>query len=320
MRGGGAIRVLLTRTGALIGTLLIASVVIYGSLYLAPGSPLGFIIGGHPVSAKEIAAIKAEYHLGESFPLAYWHWLIAILHGNFGQSIVTRESVVSSLSPRIGATLLLVAYAGLLVVVIGVGSGTLAALRPRGIGPVVTISTTVGMAVPSFVVAVFLITVFSLELGWFPALGAGSGLGDMLYHLTLPAVALALYLTAYVSRITRLAVADELGREHVETARVRGLPESAVIRRHVLRNAWIPITTVAGVSVAALVAGDAVVEQAFGLNGIGAYLVQAVQTKDYPVVQAIVLMMVAVFVVISTLVDIGYALADPRVGSKKART
>jgi len=155
--------------------------------------------------------------------------------------------------------------------------------------------------------------VFTLTLHWFPAIGAGSGFTDRLWHLTMPAVALALAGTAYVARLTRSATNEELGREHVDTARGRGVPEPLIIRRHVLRNALIPITTVAGLTVAGLIAGSVVVENAFALNGLGSYLVTSVEQKDFPVVQAIALLLVAAFVVVNTIVDALYGLIDPRV-------
>ena len=135
----------------------------------------------------------------------------------------------------------------------------------------------------------------------------------MLWHLTMPAAALALAGTAYVARLTRTAATEELAREHVDTARSRGIPEPLVVRRHVLRNAMIPITTVSGLTIAGLIAGSVVVENAFALNGLGSYLVSSVEQKDFPVVQAIALLLVAAFVVINTIVDILYAVIDPRI-------
>ena len=148
---------------------------------------------------------------------------------------------------------------------------------------------------------------------WFPVFGAGRGILGRLHHLTLPAIALALSSCAYVARVSRAAIKDELRREHVETAESRGLSSRVVIRRHVFRNALIPITTVAGLTIASLVGGTVVVETAFALNGLGSYLVLAVQQKDFAVVQAIVLILVFVFVVVNTIVDLLYAAIDPRV-------
>jgi peptide/nickel transport system permease protein len=158
-----------------------------------------------------------------------------------------------------------------------------------------------------------MISIFTLGLHWFPAIGAGSGFTDRLWHMTMPSIALALAGTAYVARLTRAASAEELAREHVDTARSRGIPEPLVVQRHVLRNALIPVTTVAGLTVAGLIAGSVVVENAFAINGLGSYLVTSVQAKDFQVVQAIVLLLVAAFVVVNTVVDMLYGLLDPRV-------
>ena len=312
-------RYIAIRLAAMIGTLLVASFVVYGAMYLAPGTPLSFLLGGgHGASPAEVAAVKAQYHLNDSFLAAYWSWLKDLLHGNFGQSFVQHESVISLLKPRISTSLFLVTYAGILIMIFGIGSGVVAALYRKRLGtPIVTV-TTVAMAVPTFVSAVVLVLLFSVDLGWFPALGNGNGFFDGVYHMTLPAVALAFASVAYISRITAAAVSDEITSEHVETARARGIRERNVIRRHIMRNAWIPISTVATVTVAALIAGDAVIEVAFGLNGIGAYLVQAVEDKDYPVVQITVLLLVAIFIIVNMLVDIGYTLADPRVRTGRA--
>jgi peptide/nickel transport system permease protein len=172
--------------------------------------------------------------------------------------------------------------------------------------------------VPSFVAAILLISVFSVRLGWFPTYGSGDGLVDSVYHLTLPAVALSLTFVALLGRVTRSSMLDELGREHVEVAVSRGIPYRTVVRRHVLRNALGPISTISGLLVAGLLVSSAVVESAFGLNGIGSLLVQAVSRLDFPVVQALVLVVVAVFVVINTAIDLLYPWIDPRVAAGDA--
>jgi len=209
-------------------------------------------------------------------------------------------------------TLTLVLYAGFVIVVLGVLTGVVAAVRGGSFDVTTTAFTTVGVATPSFVVAIVLITVFAVELRWFPVLGGGTGVADRLWHLTLPAIALAVSGLAYVSQTTRTAVREELGSEHVETAISRGVPRRTVIRRHVVRNAAIPITTVAGLSIASLIAGVAVVETAFGIDGLGSYLIQAVQNKDFAVVQAISLILVTVFIITNAIVDVVHLMLDPR--------
>jgi peptide/nickel transport system permease protein len=213
-----------------------------------------------------------------------------------------------------------VAYASVLILLFGIGSGVLAGLRRGKVDTTVILSTTVFAAVPSFVAAIVLISLFAVKLGWFPALDAGTGFGDRLWHLTLPAIALALSALALVARVTRVSVREEMGREHVQTAISRGLPGHLVVRRHVLRNAAIPITTVTGITIASLIALSAVVERAFSLNGLGSALVSAAASKDFAVVQGISLLLVTAFVVVNTVVDLLYAVLDPRValGSRAA--
>jgi len=159
-----------------------------------------------------------------------------------------------------------------------------------------------------------LLTVFAVGLGWFPVFGSGSGFVDQIWHLTLPAIALAFASVAYVSRITQASVEGELQREHVMTATARGLPRRLVIRRHVLRNASIPVATASGLIIAYLVVGAAVVEQSFSLNGLGSFLVASISRDDFPVVQAIALIVIVVFVVVNFAVDLLVSFLDPRVG------
>lgn len=298
------------RLAALVLTLLVASLLIYGSLYLAPGDPATQLAGGR-ATPEVLEQIREQYRLNDPFVTRYWDWLTGIARGDLGQSFVYRQSVSSLLAPRVGNTVFLVLYASLVILGVGVPLGLSSALRRR-LGSVVTVGTAVGMATPAFVAAIVLITVFAVGLGWFPVFGAGQGFVERLRHLTLPAVALAFSWVAYVTQITKAAVREELAREHVETARSRGIPQRLIVRRHIFRNALIPITTVAGLTVAGLIAGAVVVEEAFGLSGLGSFLVQAASQKDFAVVQAISLLLVATFVVANAVVDLTNSILDPR--------
>ncbi|PZS08357.1 MAG: ABC transporter permease [Chloroflexi bacterium] len=253
-------------TGLLV-TLLIASFVIFGALYIAPGSPIAFLTRGRSVSPATISELEAHYHLNQSFIIQYWDWLSAVLHGNLGNSIIFGLPVSSLITPRVATTVILVLYAWVIIVVSGVVLGALAGLRGRWVDRLVSVTTTVGLAVPIFVAAIVLLAVFAVGLGWFPTFGAGTGIPDRLRHLTLPAVALAISGSAYVARVSRIAVKDTDQQEFVDTARVRGLPEHHVVTHHVFRNALIPITTVTGITIASLLVGTVVIEPAFGLNG-----------------------------------------------------
>jgi peptide/nickel transport system permease protein len=307
------IRFIAWRSARLLGVLLVASILVFAALYLAPGTPLSVLSGGRSLTPDQVAALSAQYHLNDPMPVRYIVWLGGVLHGDFGQSLITREPVSTLIASRVGSTLLLVAYASVLIVLFGISLGLLGALR-RGVVDTAVVALTGGLsAVPSFVAAAALVSFFAVDRSWFPVFGNGSGLFDQLWHLTLPAIALALAAVGYCARVTRTAVLDERGRDHVEFALGRGLPAGRVIRRHVVRNAMIPITTAVGITIASLIAGAVVVEQAFSLNGIGSLLIQSVQSHDFAVVQALTLLLVTAFIVVNTIVDLCYPLLDPRV-------
>jgi len=200
-----------------------------------------------------------------------------------------------------------------LIVIFGIGLGILSGLRRGLVDTGTLLVTAISAAIPGFVAAIVLILVFAVQLGWFPAFGNGTSLLANIQHLTLPAVALAISTLAIVARVTRASVREEGEREHVQTAVSRGIPGRQLIQRHILRNAAIPITTVTGITIASLIAVAAVVETAFSLNGLGAYLVQAAESKDLAVVQGISLVLVTAFVVVNVVVDVLYAALDPRV-------
>jgi peptide/nickel transport system permease protein len=307
------LRFLLRRLVMLVITLVVSSFVIYSAMYLAPGNPIAALTGGRTPSPEAIKVLEARYHLNDPFFVRYFNWAGNALTGDLGVSIPLRQDVSTLITQRVGTTAQLVLYAALIIVVVGIGLGILGGLKRGAIDGVVIVLTTIGAAVPSFVAAILLLSLFAVNLGWFPALGAGDGFFDQIRHLTLPAIALAFSAVALVARVTRTAVREELRREHVQTATSRGIPRALIVRRHVLRNAAIPITTVVGITIASLFAASAIVERAFSLNGIGAYLIQAAASKDLAVVQGITLVIVTVFVVVNTIVDVLYAVLDPRV-------
>lgn len=307
------LRFVLRRLIMLVVTLFVASFAIYSAMYLAPGNPIAALTGGRTPTPQAVAVLEERYHLNDPFLVRYVRWLGNALTGDLGVSIPLRQDVSTLITQRIGTTVQLVLYASLIIVVVGIGLGLLGGLRRGFVDNVVIVISTLSAAVPSFVASIVLLSVFAVNLGWFPALGGGDGFFDQLRHLTLPAVALAFSSIALVARITRASVREELSREHVQTAISRGIPYHLVVRRHVVRNAAIPITTIVGITVASLFAASAIVERAFTLNGIGSYLIQAALSKDIAVVQGISLVIVAVFVIVNAVVDFLYATLDPRV-------
>jgi peptide/nickel transport system permease protein len=297
----------------LLASLLVASFVIFAALYLAPGSPVAALSGGRPLPPGSVHVLEQRYHLSEPFLAQYWYWLDNALHGNLGISITLQENVSTLIASRIWTTAGLVLYASVLIVVFGIGLGIASGLHRGGLTTSTLVVTAVSAAIPAFVAAIALILLFAVKLGWFPALGNGTGFLSDVRHLTLPAVALAVASLAIVARVTRAAVRAEGDREHVQTALSRGIPARYVIWRHILRNAAIPVTTITGITIASLIAVAAVVEVAFSLNGLGAYLVQAAESKDLAVVQGISLVLVTAFVIVNLLVDVLSAVLDPRV-------
>lgn len=303
----------LKRLALLVTTLLVSSFAVFGALFLAPGNPLATLSGGRTLPPEAVAALEQRYHLDDPFLVRYWHWLLNALQGDFGDSIAARESVSAVIGERVGTTAALIALAAVIIVVAGIGLGLLAGLKPGLADTGVLVLTSVLAAVPSFLAAIVLISIFAVSLGWLPAIGDGQGFADSFKHLILPAFALAISALAIVARVTRVSVREELGREQVQTAVSRGIPYRKVVRRHVLRNAAVPITTVTGVTIASLIAASAVVETAFSLDGIGSMLVQAAASKDFAVVQGIALVLVVAFVVVNLIVDLLYAVLDPRI-------
>lgn len=307
----GVVKTLLAKLGGLLITLLLSSIVIFFALKLTPGDPVSAIAGGVRPTPEMSALIREQYHLNDPLWLQYWNWITSVLSGNLGQSFVYKADVVDLIAPRFSITLMLVIYATLLIAIFGLGSGILAATKGPKVDRFVLISTSIGMALPTFVVAIFLIWIFAITLGIFPVYGTGTGFFDNIYHLTLPAISLAVLFIAYISRVTRSALVAQAHSEHVETARARGIPGTKVFRSHIFLNASPQIMAISGGTIAGLFAVSAIAEQAFGLGGMGSLLTEAAARKDIPVVQVVSLFLVFIFVVMNALADVVTAIVDP---------
>ncbi|MDQ3404001.1 MAG: ABC transporter permease [Actinomycetota bacterium] len=312
-------RYALARLAGLVGTLWVTSLLVFGATHAAPGSPEEFLLRGRAPTPEALAVVRTQYHLDEPLIEQYLRWAGGVLTGDFGRSLQFRQDVAGLIGARLTTTMWLVGYSALLIVVVGLMVGIVGALRPGPLDRTLLVGTTVAAATPSFVAVIGLSAVFSVGLGLLPAYGNGEGFAGRLTHLTLPAVALALGTIGLLARVTRSAMLAELSRDHVEVARGRGLPGHAVIRRHVLRNAAGPITAITGLIIAGTFVTTAVVEIGFGLSGLGSLLVQSVIAKDFPVVQAVCLLVVVAFVLVNLLVDLVGPLLDPRVGSTWAK-
>ncbi|MFB6672067.1 ABC transporter permease [Streptomyces sp. NPDC056390] len=309
---------LVRRVTELVVTVFVTSVVIFSAFLLMPGDPAVLLAGGKQQSPEVMEALRGQFRLDDPVVVRYFGWLGDLVTGDFGRSYIYRADVVDLIGPRVETTLLLLAYAAILLLALGIGGGIAAGLGGKRLDRGITVLASLSMGAPTFVVAAALVTVFSLYLGWFPATGAGSGFLDQLRHLTLPALTMSLASAAFVARLTRGAVRAELHSEHVDTARSRGIAPHHYVPRDVLRNAAPQIFSVSAITIASLVAYTAVVESAFGINGIGSLLVSAASRQDLPVVQILSLCMVVIFVVVNTVIDLVNAALDPRMAVRRA--
>ena len=317
IRLGRAARTVATRLLQLAATLLVASFLTFMALQAAPGDPVDIILGGKASDPDAARRVTEQFGLDDPVLLQYWHWLSGALHGDLGRSFLFNVDVSSLVSSRLPTTMLLVVMSSVLVIVSGFFLGLVAARSRHAVDGAITTFLSIAMATPTYVIAIMLITVFSLHFTWFPVFGSGTGGLDRVHHLVLPAVTLALSSSAAVARVTRASILEEEQRDHVATAVARGLGRRTVLTRHVIRNALLPVTTIAGIVVAALVAGTVIVEKAYGLDGIGSLLVLSVTRKDYAVVQSVSVLVIAAFLLVNLLVDALYGFIDPRTRTRR---
>jgi peptide/nickel transport system permease protein len=306
------------RVGGTAALLAVMSLLIFSLLYLEPGDIAKNLLGTRPVNPQTLAAIRAEYHLDESFLAQYWSWLTGAFHGNFGISVHSNIPVAQDITSRLGLTLELVGLALLLSIGFGVPAGVVAGLRHgTGIDRAVVGGSIVFVSAPAFALGLLLLELFGNYLNWFPVYGAGAGFGGRLLHLLLPAATLALGIGGFILKITRAAVISEANQDYVTFARARGLPIHQVLRL-VLRNALLPVLTSLGLTVAYLLASTLLAEQVFSLPGLGQLLDDAVLFKDVPVVQALTLLMAAAIAAVSLIVDVAFIWLDPRIRHEMA--
>jgi peptide/nickel transport system permease protein len=294
--------------------LIVISFVVFSLQYLAPGSVIDTLLGTNPRTPQDIQALTNEYHLNKPFLDQYWIWFSQAARGDFGNSIQTSLPVTTEISERLPTTLFLGVYAYILTMVLGIGGGLLAALRRQRLADRGIVGASmVALSTPAFVSGVFLIWLLGIEVRWFPVSGPGAGfLGD-LWHLTLPAVALALTGMAFLVKHTRAAVIGVLDQDYLTFARARGLSPRRVLLVYALRNALIPVVTMSGLILSYVIVGAVLVEDTFSLPGIGQLLVQSATAKDLPMLQAVGLLVAAVVVAANLLADIAYMAVDPRI-------
>jgi peptide/nickel transport system permease protein len=297
-----------------VPVLIVASVVVFLMAHLTPSDPAVVLAGGRQTSAETLAAIRAKYRLTEPLPVQYLYWAGNALRGDLGESFKLKQDVGAMIAARLPVTLQLIAMAVVLSLVVSVPLGTFAALRKdRAADRIVSILSLAGLSSPVFLTGLFCVLLFSYTLGWLPSIGAGANVWENFRYLLLPSSALALNMVAQSLRITRNGMIQAMESNYVQTAIVKGLPRGMVVFKHALRNALIPLVTVSGLQLGFLLTGTVLVEYTFGIGGVGGLLVTAIQNADYPVVQGTTLFVVAFFLVVNLVVDVLYAVIDPRI-------
>jgi len=300
---------------ALLPVLLVVSVVVFCLIHLAPGDPAAVILG-NDATPQDIAALRDQMGLNRPMLVQFAEWFGSILTGDLGHSLFLNTSVMTLFLQHLTPTLALAFYAMAIALVLGLTGGVLSAWRHGGVtDSIIRAMATFGMSVPGFLLGLFLIFVFAVQLRWFPVVGYRSTNDSFwlnVWYLTLPAFALGLRIAALIARMTRAVMLDVMQENFINTARAKGVPERLVMLRHTLKNALIPILTICGESFASLVTGTIVIESVFGIPGIGALIVHSIERRDVTVIQGVVLLITVCYVLINLAVDLLSYFADPR--------
>jgi peptide/nickel transport system permease protein len=309
-------RFVLRRVAALMATLFFVSLLVFAVVRVLPGDPALLIIGAEG-SPEAAARLREAMGLNRPIAVQYAEWMGQALRGDLGRSIQYDVPVSSLIVSRLAVSLPLTVLAAVIMGALALPLGVFAATRQRRWGDYLAmIVSQLGVAIPGFWAGLLLILLFSVRLGWFQSGGFdgwGQGVGPALRSLLLPAVALGLFQFAVLTRTTRSAVLEVLHQEYVKTARAKGVAERGVLFRHALRNAMIPILTVAGIQLGQLMAGSIILESVFYLPGLGRLALGAISARDLPVVQGVVLFVASGIVIINFAVDLLYGFLDPRI-------
>jgi peptide/nickel transport system permease protein len=311
-------RYLARRLLLLLPVLAGVSIVIFMVLHLSPGDPVEIMLGAQ-ATQEDRARLRADLGLDQPLHVQYVRWLGHVIRGDLGRSLWMKRPVLAEVLLRFKATLILTGTALLLSTTIGIALGVASATRPNSLlDRLSAMASLFGASMPSFWLGIVLMVVFALQLGWLPASGMyapydGGGLGDLLAHLLLPAVTLAAASVTIIARLTRATMLETLGQDYIRTARAKGVVERAVVLRHGLGNALIPIVTVVGVQAGYLLGGAVLTETVFAWPGVGTLMVQGILARDVPLVQGCVLVVALTFVLVNLAVDLLYAWFDPRI-------
>jgi peptide/nickel transport system permease protein len=297
--------------------LLLASVGIWAMVYAIPGGPVGMILGEN-ATPEQIAALRAELGLDRPVIVQYWAWLTNALAGDLGVSLHSRQPVVSLIGERLPATIQLGLAATVVGLLIGIPVAVASALMPGSwLDRALSGWSALALGVPTFWLGILLILLFAVHLRWLPSASGYVPFWEspieMLRNILLPALTLGIYVSGIFARFLRASLVAELRADYVRTARSKGLPERDVVGRHVMRNAMLPFVTIVGLMMANFIGGTVVTEAVFTYPGLGRLLITAISTRDYPLIQGCILVILVIYILINVMVDVLYAYIDPRI-------
>ncbi|MER9390317.1 ABC transporter permease [Mesorhizobium sp. M0435] len=307
---------ILRRMVSAIAVMAMVGIFVFLLLRLAPGDPAD-ILAGDTATEEMVANIRQQLGLNMPLPVQFVNWALSILRGDFGTSIFSQRPVLEQISLRLEPTISLALLTMFVSVTIGVSLGILAAWRAgRLVDRVLTAFAAIGFSVPVFVVGFFLVYLFAIRMHWLPVQGyrpINHGSGPWLMHLILPTVTLSVPYLAFIARITRASMLEVLSEDYMRTAAAKGASSYALLFHHALKNAGAPILTVIGISFAYLVGGVVITETVFNIPGVGRLVVDAINNRDYPIIQGVLILVSGLYVLINLAVDLSYTLVDPRI-------
>lgn len=308
---------IIRRIAQLLPVVLIASIGVWGMLYAVPGGPIGSLVGEN-ATLEQIAAVTAQYGLDRPVIQQYLDWLANAVTGDFGMSIFGREPVLDLIGQRLPATLQLAAAASIVALAIGVPVAILSAIRPGSwVDRILSGWSALALGVPTFWLGILMILLFAVQLRWLPSASTYVPIWQdpigALRNLAMPALTLGIYVSGILARFLRASLVSELNADYVRTARSKGLPERTIVGVHIMRNAMLPFITIVGLMVANFVGGAVVTEAVFTYPGLGRLLIQAISTRDYPLIQGCIVIILVLYILINLIVDVLYAYIDPRI-------
>jgi peptide/nickel transport system permease protein len=290
--------------------LLGVSILTFLMIHLVPGDPVVAMAGRQAVSAETIEALREELGLNDPLPVQYWHYVSKVVQGDLGQSIRSKRPVTEAIAEQLPSTIQLTFTAMIIASILGIGMGILAAINRNTWFDTFTMTVAIsGVSIPHFWLGLLLILLFSVRLGWLPAVAPS----DDPIGLILPAITLAAGEAAVITRLVRVSMLDVMDKGYLLAARAKGVRERRVIMHHALRNALIPVITVIGLQVGFLLAGSIVVESIFARQGLGRLAITAINNRDLPLIQGVVLVTASIYVLVNTLTDVLYVILDPRI-------